>query len=542
MFKKYILIIGDVDEKAHIKADELAELNNTTNHGLLSHDSDLDALEPGIYHTTVVDFGSGKIINLAKSTFDKLIMMNIPADEWSHSKVLLSTYKIMLEIDKTGNSHHCRAIYKNNDNIKPIEFFDNLLKTNKSFCMAPWIMYNNEYGELRMCDRDKKKIQDIDKLKDWKTDPEYTKVRQKMLLGEQMPEHCNICYKCEAKGAVSWRQEISIDWIANLGITKLTDLEKIDSPYYYEQWLSNECNLMCRMCSPRQSHLLKKEYDDNPSLYVGMPKDHETTYSKMDDINISLLTKKHFVYIAGGEPSIMQEVYQFMEKCIQQNKTDFQFSMSTNAQRLNNKFLKLTDHFSNLHFSVSVDGYGIVNNYIRWNSNFDTIMKNARLLKDNGHQLTFLAVLSIWNVHKIHLLFEYLDEYFPEEQLYVNLNQKDLTTPFHFPIPTLVLESMERCMKTNVYYSDAKACKTAIDSLYTHYTNFEPDLEHLSKFFEWNDIMDNARNIKMEDYIPELAKCRNLLGEENAGRPSSDAGGKGAGYNQNRYFVSELKN
>ena len=37
------------------------------------------------------------------------------------------------------------------------------------------------------------------------------------------------------------------------------------------------------------------------------------------------------------------------------------------------------------------------------------------------------------------------------------------------------------------------------------------DLSTLSSFFEYNDMLDESRNSKLIDYIPELEQCRELI-------------------------------
>ena len=510
MSKAYVLVLGNVLEDTNDQANEIAKQNNAINYGLLSRNTPVG--DPGIYHTTVIDLNSGEIINLAKKQFDTVIMLDQPADEWGHSKLLLSTYKIMIELENSD----CELVYKANENIKSIEFFTTLFQENKSFCMYPWLTYNDEHGHLRLCARDEAKVQDIDKLSDWRTDPEFTKIREKMLQGQKLPEHCNYCYDYEEQGVISYRQHDSMDYIAKLNITSFEDLNKIENPYYYEIRPSNKCNLMCRMCKPRYSHLLQREFEANKELYTPEQEPYnndEESYSNIDKIKIDTLTDKHTVYLAGGEPTVMKEVYQFMETCIAKNKTNFLLTLGTNAFKLNNRFLELASHFSQMHFSISVDGYKKINDYIRWNSDFDTIMGNANLLKARGHAITFNHVPTIWGIHAEHLLFEYFDKHFPDESIYLQFNRVGLTSAFCFPKPELVIESMERCKQTNVYYSDGKSLKTGIDSVYDHYLNYTPDLDHLKKFFKWNDKMDQVRNIELKDYIPELAECRSLLGE-----------------------------
>jgi len=51
-----------------------------------------------------------------------------------------------------------------------------------------------------------------------------------------------------------------------------------------------------------------------------------------------------------------------------------------------------------------------------------------------------------------------------------------------------------------------------IDGFIMHYSNnFKLDLEKLKAFFEFNDKLDQSRNIKLIDYIPELEAARKLV-------------------------------
>jgi hypothetical protein len=37
------------------------------------------------------------------------------------------------------------------------------------------------------------------------------------------------------------------------------------------------------------------------------------------------------------------------------------------------------------------------------------------------------------------------------------------------------------------------------------------DIEKLKKFFDYNDLLDQSRNVKLTDYIPELEACRSYI-------------------------------
>ena len=218
------------------------------------------------------------------------------------------------------------------------------------------------------------------------------------------------------------------------------------------------------------------------------------------------------MYLTGGDPTVIPEVFTFMERCIDAGKIDFEFTLGINGQKISDKFLSLTDHFTNLNFSISLDGYGRVNDYWRWGSDFETIIKNTKLLQSRGHNISINTVPGIYNVTNLHLLYEFLDLEFPHTSVYTQINQLKDQSPYNHPNVELCLESLEKCKQTKMYLSDGKSNKSAIDSLYQHYSNNPVcDLESLRGFFAYNDQLDRARNSKLGDYIPELEECRQLL-------------------------------
>lgn len=507
-----VLVLGNNSSDTDQQTTDLALSNDSINHGLI--DNENHVIEQGYYHTSLADLAFGQVLNLAKK-FCTIILLDQPSEEWSSSKIFLSTYKLMLELDQQSSVLGIKTEFKNNNNIKVLKYWMDLFKTNKSICVYPWVTFNDdEYNNnyLRTCSRDKSYVTKVSTLQNWKTDPKFIEIRQKMKQGKKLPEHCSVCYEYEQFGSTGYRTHDSLDWISELGLKNINDLDNIENPFYYELRLSNKCNLMCRMCKPSNSHLIKREFKKHPELYShGQHNADDYSYSSVKVIDISSLTKKHQVYLTGGEPTIMREVYDFMQQCVDQNKTDFKLTFTTNAEKFSDKFLNLAQHFKHLHFSISIDGYGLVNDYIRFRSNFANIINNCHTLLKNGHGITWNHVPTIWGIHKTHLMFEYLSENFPMVPLYLQWNRLDLTSAFSSPLIEETLESLSRTKKTVLYRCDGKDCTSGIDALYEHYKTATVDLEQLSRFFKWNDAMDLARNIRMADYIPDLDACRKLL-------------------------------
>lgn len=505
LFSKKVLCLGNNIGNTDELVSQLATDIGTTNHGLVT-DENFVPLYSGFYHTTIVDIPSGGVINLAKN-FDSVLMLDQAESEWSHWKLLLSTLRVIQEIEEQGSITE----YRKNKNVQNILEFDDFLKTNKSFCIYPWILKTTSDNVLNTCSRSKAPITTLEELKDWASDPNYARIRKKMLAGEMLPEFCQVCYDHEVLGVESYRTFETREWISKLNIRSLSDLNNITHPYFYEITSNNKCNINCRGCRPSSSSAIEQEYK---KFNIAVPRDFKNywKYTSTDVIDKTTLGPDVRVWLAGGEPTVMRDIYQFLEDCIQLGKTDFDLTISTNAARLSDKFLFLAKHFTNLHFSISIDGYGKINDYWRSGSDWDTVIKNTKLLESQGHAISINSVPGIYNVTNYHLLLEFIDREFPFAGLYLQINYNRMHSVFNHPNAKLVLESMERCRKTRSYYIDGKSVKATIDSIYDHYSKSPScNLEDLRDFFEYNDQLDQARNVKLGDYIPELEECRKLI-------------------------------
>jgi len=500
-----ILCLGNNDYTTDEYVSQIASNDNLKNHGLID-DPNFKNAQDGYYHTSVVDLSPGIIVKISEQ-FDEIRLLDQDRNKWSHWKPLLSSYKTMLEIEKLGQ---VRTVFRENKNVKSFEAFYRLVhQENQSFCIYPFILLTEDQGHVTLCARSGTKVADsIQDVGEFKSNKEFQRIRQKMLNGEKI-ENCDHCYDYESKGIESSRQFETLDWVSKLGLESIEDVKKIEHPHYYEIRLSNKCNLMCRSCRPEHSHLIEKEYKIHN---IQHPNPLPFKFSNFNHVHIPSLNNKTRIYLTGGEPTVMQEFYDFCDKCIEQGHTDFDFTIGTNAQTFTPRFWRTVDHFTNMNFSVSIDGYGRYNDYQRWNSDFDTVMSNAKKLEEHGHNVTFLIVPGIYNVTNLHLLFEYLDKHFPQTALYVQINHNRLESAYNHPSPEIVIDSLAKCQKTQVYLSDGRSCKTTIDSIIAYYQN-DPVLDKvlLKEFFEYNDKIDQARNVKLVDYIPELDAGRKFL-------------------------------
>jgi hypothetical protein len=501
-----ILCLGNNTEDTDIKTKNLAQQNLVECHGLLS---DLDSKvtpdnisKPGYYHTSVYDMEYGKLFKFAQ-LFEKIIVLDQPKEKYSHPDAFFKTIQLANQLKKFTSVLLLDPSYELN-----INFFKDLVKTNKSFCIFPFIeLLTNQRtdGQTTVCCRSITPVAKLSEITNFRTDKNYKIIRDKMINGTLVPEHCSTCYKLEAQNILSAREQETVEWANRLNLTSLDDLDLIEYPAYYEIRPSNICNLQCRMCSPTSSHLIGREYK-KINLISELPPKERSNFDIVDFTNLKKL------YVAGGEPTAMPEFYDFLDRCIGENKI-FEFLVNTNATKINSKFKKQLKLLPHMQFIVSLEGIGKLNHYIRWPSVWDTIAENMKYLVENNHKIAINTTVSIYNVTSIYNLFKWLDDEFPGVLVHAQLvsSADDILSALRFPNTNLALAKLLPIQQLRCYSND-NLLKSLVDGLIEHYQrDTKINLNKLKLFFEFNDKLDQSRNIKLIDYIPELEQERKLI-------------------------------
>lgn len=486
-----ILCIGSNHEITDKKVQTLAIKNKTKNHGLLSSTESIN-FEFGFYHTSIVDLNLAEIESVA-SGFDKILILDIPEKYWNHANEFYLTKNLADKLQKNFTVE-----WQNADSAHHIDYWKNLVTENKAFCIFPFIelWVDNEY--TRLCCRSDVPIEKIDNL-DWSNSPSISDIRAKMLAGELLPDHCQQCYRYENLGMLSARQQETVEWANRLKLVSTNDLKLIDKPVYYEIRPSNKCNIMCRTCSPKYSSLIEKESIENNWIKIKT----ETKWSNFDIVDLEKCRK---LYVAGGEPTAMIEFYNFLDKCIENKYTDFEFLVNSNCAKISDKLLNKFSHFSNLQFIASIDGYKQINDYTRWLSNWDTVIENVKKLKKN-HSVSFNVTVSIYTVSSLYKLLEYLDTNFPDCLVHCGIANGPNVSPFFFPDSEFILGQVNKMKTLNCVKKD-NLLLSFVQGLEKKFSVNKVDYNELSKFFEFNDRLDLSRGSQLKDYIPELDKFR----------------------------------
>ena len=507
-----VMCLGDNSSNhayAHRLAEKLAHENKSTFRGMVPSDSNL--IEQGYYHIGPVSM-KPKDIMASSKYFDQVVLLDQPQDQFSDHRIFLAMFKLVNDMKEQG----INIVIKNPNNM---EYLHNWVKTfneNKSICVYPWLLMHDGYGDhTTVCGRSKDPVAKKGSNIDWEHDENYKHIRENMIKGVKL-KNCKACHKYEDKGIRDQRWNYSFDWLAKLRIKNIDELTQYKKPVYYEVRPSNKCNAMCRMCSPNFSHLIEKETsksNDKRFLSLVAKKSFEMS-SDIQKVDIDSVKR---LYISGGEPTIMPEVYEFLRDCTKKNKTNFKLNIQTNNMTVKNKFFEVCKPFSDLTINSSVDGIGKVNEYVRWLHNSSQQMANIKKWISQGTHVHLVHVVSIYNVFQIGEMLQLFDTELPSASIQLQWAgfSNDLLNPYNHPNRELVFESLVKAKASTCYWGNESGTTNIVNSLYNFYKDKkygqEIDKKKLENFFYYNDYLDSKRGIKLVDYIPELDECRKQL-------------------------------
>ena len=446
-----IICIGDGSSTSDIAAQEVAQNRSMKYFGVLDSST---VCEAGVYHTSKYDISPQQLADVIGTDVEILVLENADPE-----LLAVAGQNSILEY----------------------------MKTNSSFCAMAWTSkYQMHYGHHRICCHQTGDISSLDAVK------------SQMLEGEPVTQ-CGYCTRAEQQGRKSPTLEKTRELAAMTSATAVADITSIQSPFDYDIRTGNRCNAQCRMCCASDSHLIDKEYNKLGILNSQLGIIPSTEF---DVVNLQTVKK---LYVAGGEPLVTREFLDFLTRCIKENRTDFLLQINTNAFVLSKKFLDLIKQFSNVQFIVSVDGFEDALYYIRYPITWDKLVKNIALLSQIG-DICFNHTVSIYNVGRMYDLFAFFSTEYPtKSSLICYVDDPSYLWFGNHPNKYQVIQEIQRCKTLQSYKTN---------------TNFHDDIDHiehtirthalddklLDKFYAFNNLLDQSRNLKLAEYMPELVE------------------------------------
>lgn len=319
---------------------------------------------------------------------------------------------------------------------------------------------------------------------DFKSSAAFKEVAETMKTGWH--PGCKHCKEDEEHGL----QE-SLRQSANRSFTHNDGIESI------ELSMTTECNLRCRMCGPKYSTKWVELIDKNPHLieaqrYSGYdPKDRLVSFSIEHILGDKDLSNLKMIKFLGGEPFVSTQIYDLFELLDKRGIIgQVEFQTNTNCTLFPSKQVDYLDKFKNLIVTLSIDGYGDLNDYIRegkpWNVILSTLEKWKEYRKEH-HNCRLLMTPSVqaYNIHDLTNLKNFATEHG------LKFKFQHVRYPQHYylnAVPTEYLQSVKD--ETNQVFIDRATF----------------DVSLYASFIKFTKMLDKANNKDLRDYVPELAK------------------------------------
>jgi MoaA/NifB/PqqE/SkfB family radical SAM enzyme len=430
-------------------------------------------------------------------------------------------------------------------------FLKDLDNQTPTFCATPFVsMMVNTDTTIRYCCMVKGALNKVKKpdgtpyhIRDnfseaWNS-KDMRDIRMAMVSGQHV-EGCSTCYLQEASGRISNRQYSNQEWTNRLGkdsIKKTIDEAIVNNGMlkynvaYLDLRLGNLCNLKCRMCNPYNSSQIAKEHIEldqtDPKYKAVWAKTFGKFNIKIMEVQewfdqdilwgqvIDLIPSLHKVYMTGGEPTLISNNFRFMEACIEQGRTDIVLFFNTNCTNINKRFLELIKQFETVYVNASVDGTGIVNEYIRTPSKWTQIKENVETLsKMPNVVLGITPTVQVYNIFNLTDMLDWaqsLDNVFVDFLINVH--------PFHLAVNILPDDIRHGVAKKLQEYVDkfppstpahTKNSTVGIIGLLQQPRN-EDWLEQLQRLKDYTLSLDRARSQDINQLDSRLAEIINAV-------------------------------
>lgn len=412
---------------------------------------------------------------------------------------------------------------------------------NTTLCAVPWMHLNFEpNGKVVPCCLTSHhnyfagdlKTETIDEI--WNSD-NMKNLRKEMIEGKR-PSICDTCWKKEDVTGSSGRTLHNRDFpevIEKIPAITLEDgtCTEMDLKYWDFRF-SNLCNLKCRSCGPRYSSAWvpdakKLGYTDQEKVW--------NIESVEDKPNVDFLENQidnvKRIYFAGGEPLMMPEHWQILDKLVEKKRFDVKLSYNTNCSILEYKKKNIIEYWKQwqlgkLEVWPSIDEIGTRAELIRSGTVWSKVEENLKELAQHDNIILRPGItVGAWNVRRLPAIISHLSKigvirrhpvihkYINHNNFFINL----LDHPKHYHVSILPDDyrqsTIEELVKFISDYNEKHS--TDISYIFTHIFHelHKPfDLEAAKKFLIVTAQIDNLRNENIFDVIPEMEVVKQAVG------------------------------
>jgi len=319
----------------------------------------------------------------------------------------------------------------------------------ETLCMAPWThTYLSPQTERRMCCASREPAQSFEQYIDtatgtgvyapvsleqhWNSD-HMRSVRRRMQAGETLPE-CAVCndkllntdvYRSYFNRLFGHKYQQAMAQTDADGRTTV-------QPVSWDYRFSNLCNFKCRMCGDMLSSSWESEQREHQMINWDNPKNAwmspeiKSQITAFQDSQIesefAQAVEQHRVeevYWVGGEPLMYEQHWRYMKRIIELGDGPRVYARyNTNLSRCQYRGIDLFDdilkHVRDYQICASLDGTGVVGEYIRtglnytaWLTNFTQAVQN----RNHSRQVRIDFTLTLPGMFEIENILQLAQQY-----------------------------------------------------------------------------------------------------------------------------------
>lgn len=381
----------------------------------------------------------------------------------------------------------------------------------KSFCAIPWTEpYIGARGNYGLCGMENENYNKnpihINKDFDLHWNSEYIKSTRKEMLSGNLPPQCSACKNKELLGKKSQRQDRNCLIFGQKDPTpdnkklqeylKLTDNDGNLSLHAKQESfmfaVGNICQLGCVSCSSTYSSFLEKEYQQMG--YKFGYKDRRTPNTTLEirlsqtEINSNLyrilkdqIKGKKILQITGGEPFLSKHLFDFFDWCVKEGHAGkLRLFITTNGMNLDHARLEVLRQFKYVNIYMSVDGYGKVDEYVRYPSVWEEKIKNFNYIKTVVDSAIFSSTIYSLNVFGLDKLIGFC------KKSNIDLYMQVLSEPQFLHMKNIPEEIKEKLITKLLIYKNDKDYDT------THIINA---MRIAGSNEQWSQTLDTIKDI-----------------------------------------------
>lgn len=389
-----------------------------------------------------------------------------------------------------------------------------MLKNQNKFCIRPFnSIFLNTHGDIRTCCKiESKSSYNIKNhsFKDFWQSDDRKKLAQSFLESKQ-PAECQQCWHDEERGFKSERQFANTEYgiIGNKSPAKYLSILKkndLDHPEDYLLNITNLCNLKCYMCSGKLSSKLLVENNDLKIESLNQ-NDYDISNNRLDDMIEQIIKNKvRVLTLQGGEPLINPKIINLLEKLsTKPTAQKIKIWITTNGTTYSKKICDILMKFLEVKIIFSIDGVGRLNDYLRFPSDFNDIESNVTQYKKNLNNATYMITFTIQNINLLGV--KDIVDFAYKNSIHLKLGILDNPKYLHLdvlPIKTKK-KALEQLMNIDkqllIHVSNFETLLTLLKASVTN-----EDVNKIEVFKSMISKRDHYRKIRMENFVPQLAK------------------------------------